>query len=75
MWKYIEYEMKKAGFNQEKLAKKMGVHSGVISDLKNGRIKKPSFELIEKIATALDVSMDIFRRTDSDTTTSKKKRE
>lgn len=62
MWDIIEQEIKKAGLNQERLAKKMGVHSGTISDLKHGRIKKPSFELIEKIANALDVSMDIFRK-------------
>lgn len=53
--------MKKAGLSQEKLAKKMDVHSGTISDLKHGRNKKPSFELIEKIADALEISMDVFR--------------
>ena len=61
MWNKIEKEMKKAGLSQEKLAKKMDVHSGTISDLKHGRNKKPSFELIEKIADALDISMDVFR--------------
>lgn len=61
MWNKIEKLMKTQGLNQERLAKKMDVHSSTISDLKNGRIKKPSFELIEKIAKALDVSMDKFR--------------
>ena len=53
--------MKSQGLNQEQLAKKMDVHSSTVSDLKKGRIKKPSFELIEKIAKALKVSMDEFR--------------
>lgn len=61
MWNKIEKLMKTQGLNQERLAKKMDVHSSTISDLKNGRIKKPSFELIEKIAKALDISMDKFR--------------
>ena len=62
MWSKVEKIMKKKGLNQEQLAKRMGVHSGTISDLKNGRIKKPSFELMEKIANALEVSMDEFRK-------------
>lgn len=61
MWEKIEFEMKKANLNQQQLAKKIGIHSGTISDLKNGRIKKPSFELIKKIADALEISMDRFR--------------
>ena len=62
MWSKVERIMKKKGMNQEQLAKRMGIHSGTISDLKNGRIKKPSFELIEKISKALEVSMDEFRK-------------
>lgn len=61
MWSKIEKLMKSQGLNQEQLAKKMDVHSSTVSDLKKGRIKKPSFELIEKIAKALKVSMDEFR--------------
>lgn len=62
MWSKVERIMKKKEMNQEQLAKRMGIHSGTISDLKNGRIKKPSFELIEKISNALEVSMDEFRK-------------
>lgn len=62
MWSKVERIMKKKDMNQEQLAKRMGIHSGTISDLKNGRIKKPSFELIEKISNALEVSMDEFRK-------------
>lgn len=61
MWNKIDELIKEKNMNQEKLAKKMNVHSGVVSDLKNGRIKKPSFELMCKFADALEVSLDEFR--------------
>lgn len=61
MWNKVEKIMKQKGLNQEQLAKKMNVHSGTISDLKMGRIKKPSFELMVKIANALEISLDEFR--------------
>lgn len=61
MWPKIERLMNERNLNQERLAKKIGIHSGTISDLKKGRIKKPSFELIQKIADALEVSLDEFR--------------
>ncbi|WP_459128121.1 helix-turn-helix domain-containing protein [Latilactobacillus curvatus] len=61
MWAIIEQMMKDQGMNQEQLAKRMGVHSGVISDFKLGHIKKPSFELMCKFADALDVNLDDLR--------------
>lgn len=61
MWNIIEKILKEKGLNQEQLAKRMKVHSGIVSDLKKGRIKKPSFELMCKIADALEVSLDVFR--------------
>lgn len=61
MWKKVEKIMKEKGLNQEQLAQKMNVHSGTISDLKMGRIKRPSFELMVKIANALEVSLDDFK--------------
>lgn len=66
MWKKIEQEIKKQGLTQYKLSKMIGVSPSVLTDLKNGRNKKPSFELIEKIADALNVSMDVFRKDDED---------
>lgn len=62
MWNIIEKILKEKGLNQEQLAKRMKVHSGTVSDLKKGRIKKPSFELMCKIADALEVSLDVFRK-------------
>lgn len=64
MWKKIEQEIKKQGLTQYKLSKMIGVSPSVLTDLKNGRNKNPSFELMEKIADALNVSMDIFRKDD-----------
>lgn len=61
MWNIIGKILKEKGLNQEQLAKRMKVHSGTVSDLKKGRIKKPSFELMCKIADALEISLDVFR--------------
>lgn len=61
MWTTIKRMMEDLGINQEQLAKRMGVHSGVISDFKLGHIKKPSFELMCKFADALGVSLDELR--------------
>ena len=66
MWKKIEQEIKKQGLTQYKLSKMIGVSPSVLTYLKNGRNKKPSFELMEKIADALNVSMDVFRKDDED---------
>ena len=61
MWETIEKLLKEKNLNQEHLAKRMNVSSGTVSDFKKGRIKKPSFELMCKIADALEVSLDVFR--------------
>lgn len=57
----IEKQMILKKLNQNQLAKKMGIRNGTLSDFKKRRIKKPSFELMKKIADALDVSLDEFR--------------
>lgn len=62
MWEKIEPILKQKGITQYELSKLMDVSTGTITELKKGRIKKPSFELMEKIATALNVSMDEFRK-------------
>lgn len=62
MWKKIEVLLIERNMNQNQLAIKTGISAGTITDLKMGRIKKPSFEFMCKIADALDVSLDVFRR-------------
>lgn len=61
MWLKIEEKMREKDFTQYKLAKKAGVGTNTISYLKSGRINKPSFELMCKIADALEVSLDDLR--------------
>ena len=61
MWEKIEAELNKKKLTQYQLAKKMGVSVSTITELKMGRINKPSFELMCKIADALEVSLDEFR--------------
>lgn len=62
MWEKIELELRKREMTIYQLTKLTGVSMSVIYELKRGNIKKPSFELMEKIADALNVSMDIFRK-------------
>ncbi len=61
MWEVISEIMVKQKISQYELAKRMKVSRGTITELKKGRIKKPSFELACKIADALGVSLDELR--------------
>ncbi|WP_311432236.1 helix-turn-helix domain-containing protein, partial [Facklamia hominis] len=61
LWEKMDKLMKDRGMNQVKLAQKMGVFQSVISALKRGKIKKPSFELVCKLADALEVDINEFR--------------
>ncbi|CAI3504904.1 helix-turn-helix transcriptional regulator [Enterococcus cecorum] len=62
MWRNIQKELERQNMTIYRLTKLTGVSRSLMYSLKNGKIKKPSFELMEKIADALDVSMDIFRK-------------
>ncbi|MCO8286660.1 helix-turn-helix transcriptional regulator [Tetragenococcus halophilus] len=61
MWNKIDKLLKEKNMTQYELSKRMNVTSGTISDLKLGRIKKPSFQLACKIADALEISLDELR--------------
>lgn len=61
MWKQVKKLLESNEISQYELAKKMGVSNGTITELKMGRIKKPSFELAYKISDALGVSLDELR--------------
>ena len=54
--------VKKQNISYYKLAKEMGVGYGVIDHVKRGHIKKPSFELICKLADVFELSLDEFRK-------------
>ena len=64
MWEKIELELRKREMTIYQLTKLTGVSMSVMYEFRRGNIKKPSFELMEKIADALNVSMDVFRKDD-----------
>lgn len=61
MWVKIEKLLKEKEMTQYQLAKKMDVSVSTITELKKGRISKPSFELMCKISDALDVNLEYFK--------------
>lgn len=62
MWNTISSILKTKSMSVFELSKLTGyAQTGAIYRLKNGDIKKPSFEMMERIADALGVSMDVFR--------------
>ena len=73
MWNTISCILKAKGMSVYELSKITGYdQNGTIYRLKNGDTKNPSFELVERIADALDVSMDEFRSKGSDTSAKNK---
>lgn len=61
VWELIAKILIAKNITQYELAKRMNVSTGTITELKMGRIKKPSFQLACKIADALGVSLDELR--------------
>ncbi|KRM89347.1 helix-turn-helix domain-containing protein [Fructilactobacillus florum] len=62
MWPKIECILTENNLTPRKLSQMAGLkNSSTIYALKNGQIKKPSFELMVKIANALNVSLDVFK--------------
>lgn len=62
IWNKIQKILDKRNMTVWKLGKTMDVSDSVLRNLRDGKIKKPSFELMCKIADALDVSLDYFRK-------------
>lgn len=62
IWNKIQRLLDKKNMTVWRLGKTMDVSDSVLRNLRDGKIKKPSFELMCKIADALDVSLDYFRR-------------
>lgn len=62
IWNKIQRLLDKRNMTVWKLGKTMDVSDSVLRNLRDGKIKKPSFELMCKIADALDVSLDYFRK-------------
>lgn len=62
IWNKIQRLLDKKNMTVWRLGKTMDVSDSVLRNLRDGKIKKPSFELMCKIADALDVSLDYFRK-------------
>lgn len=56
----IRERRKKISMSMQSLADICGTSSSYISDLENGKIKKPSFDIMNKIADALNVPISYF---------------
>lgn len=63
LWNKIQKILSEKKMSINQLSLKMGLskNNRTVYQLRNGKIKKPSFELMCKIADALDVSLDIFK--------------
>ncbi|MEO5285969.1 helix-turn-helix transcriptional regulator [Limosilactobacillus allomucosae] len=61
MWEVIEVYLLEQNMKPIELAEKAGISTGTLSDLKSGRLKNPSFKLLEKIADVLNIDMNEFR--------------
>ena len=61
MWEVIEVYLMEQNMKPIELAEKAGISTGTLSDLKSGRLKYPSFNLLEKIADVLNIDMNEFR--------------
>ena len=51
---------KSCGFNQNQLAKQVGVRQSTISDIMNGKTKNPSLITLHRIATGLNMTLSEF---------------
>ena len=62
MWKKIEILLAEKKMTKYEWAKKAGWNQNSLIDLKKGRKKSLKFDDVVKIADALDVSLDEFRK-------------
>lgn len=53
----IKAEREKVGWSQSKLANEAGVQSSTISQIESGRRKKPSVDVLQRIAKALSITV------------------
>lgn len=59
MWKKLNYILIEKGMTKKELAEKAGISQNTIQNIRNSKI---SFRNMVKIADALDVSLDEFRK-------------
>ncbi len=59
MWKKLNHILIEKGMTKKELAEKAGISQNTIQNMRNSKI---SFRNMVKIADALDVSLDEFRK-------------
>lgn len=64
LWVKVEEELRKQNKTIYWLSKNTGISVSSLYYFRDGKLKKPSFELMCKIADALGVSLDYFRETE-----------
>lgn len=62
MWEQLNRIMQERNLNGNQLSKMSGVNRSFFSDLKTGKVKYLSWSNMCKIADALEVSLDEFRK-------------
>lgn len=65
LWKSIQTQLDKKHITVYRLAKLTGIPNNTLYEYKNNDVQ-PTFNNMIKIADALDVSLDIFRKGDDD---------
>lgn len=61
MWYKIEKLLKERNMSTYRLAQLSGINKATLAHIKSGKVKKPLFETVCKIADALDVDINEFR--------------
>lgn len=61
MWNKIEQLLKEKNMTTYRLAQLSGINKATLAHIKSGKVKKPLFETICKIADALEVDINEFR--------------
>ncbi|XHB95555.1 helix-turn-helix transcriptional regulator [Lactococcus garvieae] len=61
MWNKIERLLKKKNMTTYRLAQLSGISKSTLAHIKSGKVKKPLFETVCKIAEALEVDINEFK--------------
>lgn len=61
LWLRLNKMLEERNMSQRELSRRAGIGKSTIPEIKRGNIKKPSFELICKLADGLEVDINEFR--------------
>ena len=62
LWFVIERQLELKQLSAREVARRANFSRSLITSIKQGKIKKPSFELICKLADVFELSLDEFRK-------------